>query len=69
MATGLAAVIYGIGVLTGAWGDNRFFRAQALVEAGLLLPLGVFTALVIPRRRRRLAQTYLATTEPATPRV
>jgi hypothetical protein len=60
LATGAVAIVYGVCVLAAGWGGNGFFGAYAVLQAGLFLPAGVYTALIIPQRRHRVAQNYLA---------
>jgi hypothetical protein len=67
LATGAVALVFGVGVLAAGWGGNQFFGANAVLEAALFVPAGAYTALVIPRRRRRGAQNYLATAAPEGP--
>ena len=54
-------------MLAGGWGGNRFLGAYAVIDAALFVPAGVHTALIVPRRRRRCAQSYLATHGPGSP--
>jgi hypothetical protein len=61
LATGAAAIVGGVGVLAAGWGGNRFFGAYVLLDAALFGPAGVYSALIVPRRRRAGAQKYLAT--------
>jgi len=67
LATGAAGIIYGVCVLAAGWGGNRFFGAYAVLEAGVLVPAGAYSALIIPQRRRRSAQNYLAAAGPESP--
>jgi hypothetical protein len=61
LATGAAAIVCGVGVLAAGWGGDRFFGAYAVLDAALFVPAGVYSALIVPRRRRHGAQKYLAT--------
>jgi hypothetical protein len=68
LATGAFAAVYGVCLLAAGWGGNPFFGVYSLLEAGLFfVPAGAYTALFIPRRRRRVAQNYLAAVAPEGP--
>jgi hypothetical protein len=68
LATGAVAAVYGVCVLAAGWGGNPFFGVYPLLEAGLFfVPAGAYTALFIPRRRRRVARNYLAAVAPEGP--
>jgi hypothetical protein len=67
LATGAFAAVYGVGVLAAGWESNPFFGVYTLLEAGVFVPAGAYTALIIPRRRRRSAQKYLAAAAPEGP--
>ena len=54
-------------MLAAGWGGNRFFGAYAVLDGGVLVPVGVYTALIIPQRRRHSAQKYLAAAGPESP--
>jgi hypothetical protein len=60
LATGAAAVVYGVGVLAAGWGNNPVLGGYTVLEAGLFVSGGTYSALIIPRRRRRGALNYLA---------
>ena len=59
LATGVAATVFRVCVLAADWGGNRFFGVYAVLEAGPFVSVGTYTALILPRRRRRAAQVYL----------
>jgi hypothetical protein len=67
LATGAAGIVYGVWVLAAGWGGNRFFGAYAVLDAGFLVPAGVYSALIIPQRRRHGAQNYQAVAGPESP--
>jgi hypothetical protein len=61
LAMGAAALVFGVGVLAAGWGGTPLFGANALLDAALFTPAGVYSGLIVPRRRRQAAQRYLAT--------
>ena len=67
LATGAVAIVYGVCVLALGWGGNPFFGAYAVIDGGIFVPIGVYSALIIPRRRRHDAQNYLAAADPESP--
>jgi hypothetical protein len=60
LAAGAVAAIYGVGVLAAGWGNNSVLGGYTVLDAVLFVSGGTYSALVIPRRRRRSALNYLA---------
>jgi hypothetical protein len=61
LATGAVFIVGGICALAAGWGCNRFSGTfvVAVIDAAILVPTGVYNALIVPRRRRRSALSYL----------